>query len=212
MIYRCPISHCEPIVQGDIFRDVPRVELSLSKMAIVSDQVIETTWRQVLENGPPQELAMVVSVEPVFGIVVTQNCDAARGKYLCLAQVDPFLEVIGQQDKPPKTPKKWMSMITKHARTNLRYFYLPEDAELGFSQRMAADFRVIIRLPREDLENLRDRRIGRLNDVATDHFRESLGQFFRRYAYNEWYPLNQQEAQAYQSDCPEPIELYDWQK
>jgi hypothetical protein len=55
--------------------------------------------------------------------------------------------------------------------------------------------------------------MGRLNDVATEHFRESLGQFYRRYPYNEWYPLTPEEAAAY-ADAKklEAVELYEWQK
>jgi hypothetical protein len=211
MIYLRPIPPTEPILQGDIFRYVPRAELSLSKIAVVSDKLTQTTWQQIISEGPPQEVTVVVAVEPVYAIVITQNCDAARGKYLCLAQVDPFLESVGQHT-PPKTAKSWKNLLTRHAKTNLRYFYLPEDPEMGFTQRMAADFRVVIRVPREDLEGMRQHRLARLNEVASEHFRESLGHFFRRYAYNEWYPLDKEEAEAYQADCPEPIELYDWQK
>ena len=78
--------------------------------------------------------------------------------------------------------------------------------------RLAADFRVIIRVPRVDLENMRDRRLCRLNALAKEHFRESLGQFFRRYAYNEWYPLTRDEFQAYSDDSPEEIRPYPWQE
>ena len=44
---------------------------------------------------------------------------------------------------------------------------------------MAADFRVIIRIRREDLEHMLEKRLCRLNALAKEHFRESLGQFFR---------------------------------
>lgn len=97
-------------------------------------------------------------------------------------------------------------------KENLRYFYLPPDPAIGFGERMAADFRVIIRVPREDLLNLRHYRLGRLNNVAYEHFRESLAQYFRRYPYNEWYPLTREEVDEYSKGCEESIEKYEWQK
>jgi len=55
-------------------------------------------------------------------------------------------------------------------------------------------------------------RVGRLNEVASEHFRERIGGFFRRYAYDEWYPLDKAEFEAYRKEKPEPVEPFDWQK
>jgi hypothetical protein len=213
MIYQAA-DPADPIRQGDIFRNVPHLELSLARLAIVGEDEPEvTTWQSIIESGDPEPVTALVAVEPVHAIVITQDCDAARGRHLCLAQIDKFLDVTGKRTTPPATAKKWMSLLTEHSRTNLRYFYLPADEALGFAERMAADFRSIIRLPREELVQLRRYRMGRLNDMATEHFRETLGQFYRRYPYNEWYPLNKEEAAAYaEAKKPEDIELYDWQK
>jgi len=41
---------------------------------------------------------------------------------------------------------------------------------------------------------------------------EALAHFFRRYAYNEWYPLTKEEFAAYAADCPEPVAPYSWQR
>ena len=212
MIYRT-VDADEPIRQGDIFRNVPHLEFSLARLAIVEDDDQEIrSWESIVESGETQPVTALIALEPVNAIVITQDCDAARGKHLCLAQIDEFLEVTGKKSSPPTSPKKWQSLLTAHAKSNLRYFYLPADESFGFVQRMAADFRSIIRLPREELLDLRQYRMGRLNDVASEHFRESLGQFYRRYPYNEWYPLTKEEAATYAEASPEEIEFYEWQK
>ena len=105
-----------------------------------------------------------------------------------------------------------MRLLTKHTQTNLRLFYLPADQSVGFRDRMAADFRDIMRVPRRDLEGMRDFRVGRLNETATEHLRETLAQFFRRYPYDEWYCLSKEEFQAYAEGSPELIEPYEYQK
>jgi hypothetical protein len=43
-------------------------------------------------------------------------------------------------------------------------------------------------------------RRGRLNEVADEHFRESIAQYFRRYPVDEWYPLNKEEFDKYVKD------------
>src|SRR5262249_19531987 len=102
--------------------------------------------------------------------------------------------------------------IINFARTNPRFFYLPSDLNFGFANRRMTDFRVIIRVPRIDLEQMKDLRPARLNDVATEHLREALGHYFRRFAYNEWYPLDKEEFEAYSAQSPESIEPYPWQQ
>lgn len=212
MIYRT-VKLDDPIRQGDIFRNVPHFEFSLAQLAIVEeDQQEITSWDSIIQFGDSEPVTALIAVEPVYAIVITQDCDAARGKDICLAQVDEFLDVTGKRNSPPANPRKWQSLLTEHSKTNLRYFYLPADGTFGFTERMAADFRSIIRLPRDEFLHLRQHRLGRLNDVATEHFRESLGQFYRRYPYNEWYPLTKEEAAAYvEARQPEEVKLYDWQ-
>ncbi|MCX6637039.1 MAG: hypothetical protein NT090_18445 [Acidobacteria bacterium] len=199
----------EPIQQGDIFRHVPRVDFSLAGLAVVDDEETrEASWRDL---GLGSEVTAVLTVKSVSGIVVTQNCDARRGEYLCLCQVDPFLAVL-RQNTPPKNPHKWQELIITQARTNHRLHYLPADERMGFAEPMVADFSIVIRVSRIDLEELRENRIGRLNDVAIAHFRESFSQFFRRYAYDEWYPLSKDQFNAYAAKYSEAIEPYPWQR
>jgi len=58
---------------------------------------------------------------------------------------------------------------------------------------------------------MRDLRRGRLNDMADEHFRERIADFFRRYPYDEWYALNQDELAVYQQEYPD-TNPYPWQQ
>jgi hypothetical protein len=101
--------------------------------------------------------------------------------------------------------------LTRQARINQKWFYLPPDAKVGFADKMGVDFRVTLRIPRTDLEQLRSFRTGRLNDVADEHFRERLAEFFRRYPYDEWYALDESEMSAYRNDYSD-AEPFPWQR
>ncbi|MGA3079435.1 MAG: hypothetical protein ABSG56_37880 [Bryobacteraceae bacterium] len=208
MIYET-VAADRPIRQGDIFRHVPRVDMSLTSLPVVEDDgTREENWQTIELNS---EVTAVLSVKSVTGIVITQNCDAQRGEYICLAQVDPFLAVLGEE-KQPRNPDKWQSLIIRQAKTNFRLFYLPADETVGFSEPMVADFRIILRVSHIDLENFTDKRVGALDRVAGEHFRESIAHFFRRYAYNEWYSLTKEQFEAYSRRCEEPLEPFPWQK
>jgi hypothetical protein len=211
MIYEV-VPETDAIRQGDIFRGIPRVDFSMSDIAVVDeDDTRRVSWQDLLaEQGDSATVAAVLPMKSVDAIVITQNCDAVRGQYLCLCEVEAFLEATGKSE--PKNAKRWQSLITEHSRTNLRWFYLPEDSHFGFTERKAVDFRVILRVPRTDLEAIKSRRLGRLNPQATEHFRESLGQFFRRYPYDEWYPLTREELEAYAASKREAVPPFPWQE
>ncbi len=210
MIYES-VDSGQAIRQGDIFRNIPRLEISLSEIPIIDKEGTRiTSWKDLVDDVEEEEdVTAVVTLRPVSGVVITQDCDAARGKDLCLALIDDFVEVSGQN---PQNPKNWAKLITKNAKANLRYFYLPAAEPFGLPKPSAADFRTILRVPLEDIIENGAVRLGRLNNVAYEHLRETLAQFYRRYPYNEWYPLDKEQAAAYAKDCPEPVELYDWQK
>jgi len=105
-----------------------------------------------------------------------------------------------------------VNIVTQHARINQKWYYLPPDPNLGFD-RMAADFTSVFEVPREMLEkHLETLRLGRLNDeVAWPHFRERVSQFFRRYPYDEWYPLSSEEVDLYERTRSK-VPRYSWQK
>ncbi len=212
MIYET-VAPAEPIQQGDIFRNIPRVDFSLSSLAIIDkdDEPKEMTWRDVLSSDPSEPISAVLAVKPVMAIVITQNCDAARGQTLSLCQVEDYLEAMNQS-VPPKSAKAWQSLLMRMSRQNPRFFYLPADAGFSLVSRSAVDFRVILPVPRLDLDSMKDQRIARLNPVAREHFREALSNFFRRYAFNEWYPLTREEFTAYTEQIGEHVPAFDWQK
>ncbi len=201
-----------PIRQGDVFISLPSVTISLDRMLILNsaDQsTSETKWQCVVEDGNDSpEVTLIASARSVRAIVLTQNCDAMRSEYITFAEIVPFSSVLGES--VPSSHKKWQSKIVQHAKNNTRYFYLPESSSHGIGERSAADFRMVFRLPRVELERLHALRRCRLNQVATEHFRESLAHFVRRYPYNEWYPLTKEEFAEYSHEYK--VDPYEWQQ
>ena len=194
MIYEFPDLD-SPIRQGDIFVGLPRVEVSLEKVPLVNeDGFFESVWADVATVG--QEVKAILPLRPVSAIVITQDCDTLHAQDISLCEIRPFRDVEGKA-RQTKDAKGWVSILTQHARVNLKWFYLPPDKSIGFEDKMAVDFTVTLRVPRKDLEGFRQFRRGRLNPVADEHFRERLSEFFRRYPYDEWYPLDQEEFAEY---------------
>lgn len=211
MIYD-PCDPVEPIRQGDIFFGIPRAEVSLKSITLVlpdSEQPLAGPWESVAQAGRP--VPALIPVRPVIGIVGTQECDAQRADDITLFEVRPFPQVYAAA-KETKKPSSWVKVITEHSRSNMKWFYLPVDPGVGFEERMGVDFLASLRVPREDLEAFRSHRRGRLNAIASEHFRERLSDFFRRYAYDEWYPLNPAELEAYRAATPAYIEPFPWQQ
>jgi len=199
MIYDFPDSS-SPINQGDIFFGIPRLEISLNNI-IVADEDGErvVTWNDIASSNEP--VSIIASVRPVIAIVATQNCDASRSRDITLCEISLFKDV-ELKCKETSSSKSWVNIITQHARINQKWFYLPPNEELGFSEKMAVDFMVTLRVPRADLEDMRNLRKGRLNSIADEHFRERISEFFRRYPYDEWYSLNQSEFDIYNREHP----------
>jgi len=208
MIYEFP-DISAPIRQGDIFVGLPRVDISLNKVVVVSEAG-ETVakWSEVAQRGEP--INIIVPVRPVAAIVATQDCDAVRSRDITLCEIRDFRDV-ERKSKDTSAAKSWKNLITQHARINQKWFYLPPDDRIGFFEKMAVDFLVTLRVPRAELEELRDLRKGRLNVIADEHFRERISEFFRRYPYDEWYPLDQEELKAYMNEYPE-TKPFPWQE
>lgn len=211
MIYEFPDPE-SPIRQGDIFVGLPRIDLDLSKMIVVEgdsanlDSFVEP-WENLTESDQP--IRVILPVRSVAAIVITQDCDAVRAPDISLCEIRPFPDVEGKAVSAT-LPKAWVSILTEHARKNLKWFYLPPSQELGFERKMAVDFRSTIRMPGPGLESLRRLRRGRLIPEADEHFRERLSEFFRRYPYDEWYPFDAQEFREYQTKHPD-AEPREWQ-
>lgn len=212
MIYEIPSSD-EPIHQGDIFRYVPRIDINLESLPVANgDSFLLNNWVDAIETNGSEPITSLVAIKPVIAIVISQDCDAVRADDIALAEVVPF-ENVESNIKNAKYPTRTWGVITKNSRVNLKWFYLPIDLKIGFEKRMAADFRSVLQTSKTFLENHRERfRIARLNDIATQHFRERLSEYFRRYAYDEWYPLDKKEFDEYRKSKSEPTDPFDWQK
>ncbi|HUS58807.1 MAG TPA: hypothetical protein VM141_09160 [Planctomycetota bacterium] len=208
MIYES-VGVLAPICQGDIFVDLPRIDVSLRQMIIAGDmQEYESTWEQIAGKGEP--LRIIVPVRPVAAIVATQDCDAQHNRDITLCEIRGFSQVTGLEKQSAPSLKAW-KILTQQARLNLKWFYLPPGEEIGFNEKKAVDFQVTLRVSREELETLRHLRKGRLNAMADEHFRERISEFFRRYPYDEWYPLNQEEFAKYKEHYPE-AKPFPWQQ
>jgi hypothetical protein len=200
MIYAAS-ERSDPICQGDIFRGLPRVDLSLTAVPVVGDdgQRDAMPWERIAVVGEP--VTALVALRPVTAIVASQDCDAQHNRDITLCEIRPFPEIYSVDDKTGTSG--WVSVITEHARKNLKWFYLPPDPDFGFVERMGVDFPVTLRVPRTDLESIRHLRMGRLNPEADEHFRERISEYFRRYPYDEWYPLTKVEYDLYKKKHPE---------
>jgi len=211
MIYDYP-SQDEPIKQGDIFLGVPKVEVEFSAGLPALSETNEPEkipWEDIVKSGATTPA--VFSVLPVPAIVASQDCDSRWADTITLCEIREFSEI--EKDTATAKLAGMIKIITRHARWKLKWFYLPTDETVGFDKRMGVDFFSTIRLPREDLEELIKLRKACLKPIACDHFRERIAHFYRRYAYNEWYPLNKEEMENYSKNLPlKPSDWYDWQK
>ena len=217
------------IRQGDIFHGLPRVDISLADLAVVSRDPSTNSlehrvmsWSDALsdpntaesresEDETTQLVRAVLPVSVVSAIVITQDCDAERADDLSLCEID-LLSAIQKDTANWTSTKRWAGFLTKQASDHVRWFYLPPDPDFSFQDRMAVDFRSIIRLPKPDIEALRTARVGRLNKVAYEHFREKVAHFFRRYPYDPWYPLTSEELAEYSKGLSEPVRPFPWQE
>ncbi len=197
----------EDIRQGDLFVKLPKARVSMEDVSVIDEMnnVKAAWWESIASQGESYDLILPVTV--VSGIVISQDCDAARTEEITFAEVVEFdkLESIGHLSAP-----KFIEKLPRHTRLSQRWFYLPPDERLGFSERMCADMRSIIQVPREQLEHRRQLRIGRLVRVAYEHFRERVSEYYRRYPYNEWYPFTAPEYEEYAKKHDDACS-YPWQ-
>ncbi len=208
MIYEFP-QITEPIRQGDIFVGIPRIDMSLKDVPILNEegQAEKLTWNEIVNNG--KEVSAVLAVRPVFAIVASQDCDTQTSRDITLCEIREFRDV-ERKSKETTSLKSWVNILTQHARINQKWFYLPPDDKIGFKEKMAVDFLVSLRVPKVDLWSLRSLRKGRLNPIADEHFRERISEFYRRYPYDEWYPLSCGELEEYKKNYPE-VDPFPWQ-
>lgn len=208
MIYDFP-EISEPIRQGDIFYPIPSMAYDLDRMSVIQeDGAIEVkSWDDVDSNIE----SVALSLKKEWAIVASQDCDNIRSPAISFFVIKPLPEIRNPTEFQSYTPKSWMKWVTKKSMESGKLFYLPQDERIGFVDRMMVVFQNVIQVPRESIESRKNLRKGRLCEVADEHFRESIAQFFRRYPYNEWYPLVGEEFSEYQQNNTEIIQPYPWQ-
>lgn len=214
MIYDFPGIE-EPIRQGDIFSSLPQVTFDPLHVLKTGDDGIEpTTW---LEQLATENIEAIATVKPVMGIVITQDCDTTRDKLITFCRIDKITNIVPMARDVPQKPEKvlawWNNIITKQSRSDQKWFYLPPDERMEFTEKMAADFQTLVTVDRVFLSQNKNLRVGRLKAVADEHFREHIAQYFRRYPYNEWYPLNKEEFESYKREPSRADSApYPWQE
>lgn len=208
VIYVYPDDN-ESIRQGDIFINIPRIEISLDKMVLLNDDNIAEpdTWAGVIKSNEHEPVSAVLPIKPVPAIVVSQDCDAENSRDITLCEIKPITDIFPDFANAKKPGR----LIVQQTRKNVKWFYLPPDDRIGFENKMGVDFMITLRVPLEDLKKNRLLRRARLNEEADEHFRERLSEFYRRYPYDEWYPLNHAEFTQYQTEYPNATPRA-WQK
>jgi hypothetical protein len=204
-----------PIRQGDIFRFIPKIELLLGSgnLPLLYENTEkgnrEIDWFQAAEAE--LDVITTLKVRSVTGIVISQDCDASRAVHVAFCEIKPFKAVNSDYQEVWGTPK-FVEELIKHVRKSQKWFYLAEDNNIGFTNKMGVDFESVFQVNRAMLEAHIERlRVGRLDDdVACPHFRERVAEFFRRYPYNEWYPFNSKEVDAYEKLKKTSVDRYSW--
>lgn len=183
----------QSIRQGDIFFPLPCPNISLDDVQGVSEagDLEATNW---IDAQSSHEIYATVELEPAWGIVATQDCDAMWRSSISLFRIRPFKEVYGSK---PSSPSGWVSTLTERMCKNLSWYYLPKDESFGIPEEMAANFHEVFQIERVDLEGNKTLRKCRLEKGAYEHYREAIAQYFRRYPYDEWYQFNKAQLEHY---------------
>lgn len=187
MIYEL-VTPQEEIRQGDIFYNLPFDDFNLEHLKVIIDEceVNDIAWAEISD----EDVEIIVKLQRVNAIILSQDCDCLRDPYITLA-------VISKWEKSYENTKNWMHGI-RGLNRSISKMYLPQDNNFKIKERLHIEFSRIFKLPRENLYSLRDSRVCRLNPEAIEHFRQKLGNYFIRYAFDEYYPLNKEEMDEYE--------------
>jgi hypothetical protein len=215
MLYEYPLPTDE-VRQGDIFLNIPSIAFQLSEGLSILEPDKSTksiTWQEIVSDEE-KDIVALLGVIRVPAIVISQTCDIQKeGSHVTLCEIVPLSKLTAFKSFDTQQPKKQVDFLIRSERKMHGFFYLPPDPKLGFNSRMAVEFGNTIRLPSEDLDLIKQGRKGRLNTEAYEHFREKMANYFRRYAFNEWYMLNGKEVELYKYyEDVKANKLYDWQK
>ena len=195
--------------QGDIFFPLRSVYTDPASDLVESGD--KSAWTRGTLQDSRQEVIVQLSARKTWAVLSTQDCDNLRTPSLSFHSIDPLKQAYPNSEKTTAT-KSWTNNITKHSRYNPHWFYLPADAHVGFSERMAVSFPEVFQVRRETVQAHRAiLRKARLDGDALLHFRESLGRFYTRLAYDERYPMTPEERRSYDEehsvDEPRPLKL-----
>lgn len=203
----------DPIRQGDIFYPVPYVTpIDLNSATYgYSEEVTAASspWDAMKDK---ESLTVTLAVQPSWAIVVSQDCDV-RNPSISLCPIEPLTN-LGNNLPALDKKEKWATYITRDLRNMPGVFYLPESEKIGLTEKNYVNFGKVFQLDSTSLDGKKSNlRKGRLNDDADEHFREKLANYFRRYAYEEHYPLNKEELEAYEKKRGAVVsKRFSWQK
>ncbi len=189
--------------QGDIFWNLPYVYFNLDELFVFYNESLfeETSWIDLKK----EEVQILASAERTYAIILSQDCDCIREEFISLF-------IVSDWDKAYTSSKKWMLEIINLNRSSPSKMYLPHDKNFNIEKKMHIDFCQIFQIKRENLENLKNLRICRLNEEAMEHFREKVAYYFHRYAFDEYYPLDKNEMDKYEKWRNEKCERRIYQK
>ena len=203
------VEDTDPLRQGDIFYNVPRV-LGIDVNSLFTR--IEDSEKEVAREGTEEiEMAMrekswknkevkdplevLLHVESVYAIIMTQDCDIQRDGYITL-----FKLVVSRYQRDVKSLKKAFDKFRVDFE-GVGGMFLPapeqEEKRKKFERNMKVDFTQITHLMGEDLTLLKKYRMFSLNEMALEHFRHKIEQFFLRYAVDRHYVLSQEEFSSF---------------
>ncbi|KKK42306.1 hypothetical protein LCGC14_0543410 [marine sediment metagenome] len=202
MIYK-ELSLSDDLQQGDIFTELPFSYFDLDALFVYTDDSTfgEISWKDLTK----EDIQILADIEKVYAIILSQDCDCLREEYISLI-------VVSEWKKDYKKSNKWREEIIKLNRSRPSKMYLPPDSNFNINKKMHIDFSQIFNLKRENLINLKNLRLCRLNEEAMDHFREKLAFYFHRYAFDEFYPLDKEEMDSYEKWRKEAYERRNYQR
>ena len=202
MIYE-PVSLSDDLRQGDIFVGLPFSYFDLDALFVYTDESNfgEVSWKDLTK----EDIQILADTEKVYGIILSQDCDCLREDYISLI-------VVSEWKKDYAKSKKWMEEIIKLNRSSPSKMYIPPDDNFKINKKMHIDFSQIFNLKRENLINIKNLRLCRLNGEAMDHFREKLSFYFHRYAFDEFYPLDKEQMNSYEKWRKEKYMRRDYQR
>lgn len=210
------------IKQGDIFLNLPFVLIKDSKISTFENDPSKGVDKDLGEHTYKDDIdtTILVNMKVLPGIIISQNCDILRNKCLSFCAIRLLEEVDGtyKHDYSQKSDMniKKIDYFTKKYKFQEKYFYLPSDDSV-LPKKMAVDFSTIFQIKTEVVKQLIKGRKLTLNNIALLHFRQKISNYFMRFVYDPWYPLNKDEFEAYFNNIKDDsekdiIEPYDWQK